>query len=180
MIKGGLLALLLCGKGLIGTVVDVPGSSVSLGVYRVCVGPPCQWESGGGGLAPPEGGNLHYTYETSTAPERETNFRNGTGAENGRRGWEEPVKGLTGVAGERGDEARGRPLWRMTRRRMVRGVDLTKTTTPVAMARKLFYVVHIRFVCMLHQAEYQPLFKAVCMQLERIAKEVFPHQKIYI
>ena len=34
MIKGGLLALLLCGKGLIGRVVDVPGSSVSLGVYR--------------------------------------------------------------------------------------------------------------------------------------------------
>ena len=34
MIKGSLLALLLCGKGLIGRVVDVPGSSVSLGVYR--------------------------------------------------------------------------------------------------------------------------------------------------
>ena len=34
MIKGGLLALLLCGKGLIGKVVDVPGSNVSLGVYR--------------------------------------------------------------------------------------------------------------------------------------------------
>ena len=34
MIKGGLLALLLYGKGLIGRVVDVPGSSVSLGVYR--------------------------------------------------------------------------------------------------------------------------------------------------
>ena len=34
MIKGGLLALLLCGKVLIGRVVDVPGSSVSLGVYR--------------------------------------------------------------------------------------------------------------------------------------------------
>lgn len=29
-----MLALLLCGKGLIDRVADVPGSSVSLGVYR--------------------------------------------------------------------------------------------------------------------------------------------------
>ena len=34
MIKGSLLALQLCGKGLIDRVVDVPDSSVSLGVYR--------------------------------------------------------------------------------------------------------------------------------------------------
>ena len=34
MLKGGLLDLLLCGKGLIVNGVVVPGSTVSLGVYR--------------------------------------------------------------------------------------------------------------------------------------------------
>ena len=34
MLKGGLLALLLCGKRLIVNGVVVPGSTVSLGVYR--------------------------------------------------------------------------------------------------------------------------------------------------
>ena len=34
MIKGSLLALLLYSKGVIGRVVDVPSSRVSLGVYR--------------------------------------------------------------------------------------------------------------------------------------------------
>ena len=34
MIKGVLLALLLCGKGLIVSGVVIPGSSVSLDVYR--------------------------------------------------------------------------------------------------------------------------------------------------
>ena len=34
MLKGGLLALLLCDKGLIISVVVIPGSTVSLGVYQ--------------------------------------------------------------------------------------------------------------------------------------------------
>ena len=34
MIKGGLLALLLCGKGLVVGRVDVPGSCVILGFYQ--------------------------------------------------------------------------------------------------------------------------------------------------
>ena len=34
MLKGGLLTLLLCGKGLIVSGVVVHGSTVSLGVYR--------------------------------------------------------------------------------------------------------------------------------------------------
>ena len=34
MLKGGLLALMLCGKGLIVNGVVVPGSSVSFGLYQ--------------------------------------------------------------------------------------------------------------------------------------------------
>ena len=44
--------------------------------------------------------NFIYTYTILTTSEQSADCRNGTGTAQGRRRWEEPEKGLTGVDGK--------------------------------------------------------------------------------